>query len=270
MRTCKILHYSLHNDLFQQDLKPDNTSFLQSYFVKFSKMYNAKMRQPKASSIILSVLALGTFLFKIVLNALAGSGHKPFSHSIANVSDTYTLDITPAGWAFSIWGLIYTWNLAYIVYALTTEFRDVPPVLNELFYFVYIVCDIANVAWLYVFTGEFVVASCVILVVNQVLLYALLYVVYVNYSTFKKELEQQHLADAVCMAVLVQNGKYCAKSHQKGRPLFAREPEALVGQILPKSSKKRTCLFLILWRNGVHCSLLLLPAIWCLGPSNPP
>jgi hypothetical protein len=64
------------------------------------------MRQPKASTIILSLLALGSYLFKIVLNALAGLGHDPFSHSVANVSDTFVLDITPASWAFSIWALL--------------------------------------------------------------------------------------------------------------------------------------------------------------------
>jgi hypothetical protein len=177
-------------------------------FQNISKAQSIKMRQPKASTIILSLLALGSYLFKIVLNALAGLGHDPFSHSVANVSDTFVLDITPAGWAFSIWALIYTWNLAYVVYAITTEFRDVPPVLNGLFYLLYIVCDIANVAWLYAFTSESMVSSCVILIGNQVALYALLYVVYVNYSTYQKELEQQHKADAACMAVSVENGEF--------------------------------------------------------------
>jgi hypothetical protein len=186
----------------QQNSSPSN------YFKTFPKLRSIKMRQPKASTIILSLLALGSYLFKIVLNALAGLGHDPFSHSVANVSDTFVLDITPAGWAVAIWPLIYTWNLAYIVYAITTEFRAVPLVLNGLFYLLYIVCDIANVAWLYAFTSESIVSSCVILLGNQVALYALLYVVYVNYSTYQKELEQQHKADAICMAVLVENGEF--------------------------------------------------------------
>ena len=164
------------------------------------------MRQPQASTIILSLLALGSFVIKMVFNALGGAGKFPFSQSIANVSDTFSLDITPAGWAFSIWAVIYIWNFAFVVYALTTECRDVPPVLNGLFYLLYIVCDVLNVAWIYAFTSESIVSSCVILVGNQIALYALLYVVYVNYSTYQKELEQQHKADAICTAVLVENG----------------------------------------------------------------
>ena len=166
------------------------------------------MREPKASTMILSLLALGSFVFKLVLNALAGLGYKPFSQSVGNVSDTFVLDITPAGWAFAIWALIYTWNFAYVVYSITTECRDIPPVLNGLFYLLYIVCDIANVAWLYAFTSESLVPSCVILVANQLALYALLYVVYANYMTYQKELEEQHKADAICMAVLVENGRF--------------------------------------------------------------
>ena len=164
------------------------------------------MRQAKASSIILALLALGSFVLKVIFNALGGIGCYPFSRSVANVSDTFPLDVTPAGWAFSIWGLIYTWNLAYIAYALTTEFRDVPPVINELFYLLYIICDVLNIAWLYAFTSEYIFSSCVILVSNQIALYALMYVVYVNYSAYQKEIEQQHKADAICTAVLVENG----------------------------------------------------------------
>ena len=166
------------------------------------------MRQPKASTITLSLLALGIFAVKVIFNALGGIGCYPFSRSVGNVSDTFPLDVTPAGWAFSIWALIYTWNFAYIVYALTTECRDVPPVLNELFYLLYIVCDVLNVAWLYAFTSEFIFSSCVILVSNQIALYALLYVVYVNYNAYQKQIEQEHKADAICMAVLVENGKF--------------------------------------------------------------
>ena len=164
------------------------------------------MGQLKAGTIILSLLALGSFVFKVIFNALGGIGYYPFSRSVGNVSDTFPLDVTPAGWAFSIWGLIYTWNFAFIVYALTTECRDVPPVLNELFYLLYIVCDVLNIAWLYTFTSEFIFSSCVILVSNQIALYALMYVVYVNYRAYQKEIEQQHEADAICMAVLVENG----------------------------------------------------------------
>ena len=165
------------------------------------------MRGPKASTVTLALLAGFVFLAKIVLNGLAGAGLKPFPNSIANMSDTFPLDITPAGWAFSIWSLIYLWNAAYIIYALTTAFRDVPPVLNELFFLLYILCDLANITWLYTFTSGSVSSSSVVLVVNQVLLYMILYVAYSNYMTYKKDLENNYVVDSYCLQILVHNGK---------------------------------------------------------------
>ena len=36
-------------------------------------------------------------------------GSSIFYNTVGNLSDKYYLDITPAGWAFSIWGVIYIW-----------------------------------------------------------------------------------------------------------------------------------------------------------------
>jgi len=40
----------------------------------------------------------------------------PGGRSVADVSDTYATVVTPAGWAFAIWGLIFAACLAYAVY----------------------------------------------------------------------------------------------------------------------------------------------------------
>lgn len=156
---------------------------------------------------MLAILALSVFVMKVAMNTLAGVGHTPFHQSIKNVSDTFHLDITPAGWAFSVWGFIYILNAAYIVYALTTAFRDVPPVLNALFFLVYIVSDLLNVTWLYAFTSDSVGASCVVLMGNVVSLCVLLIVVYSNYRTYERELEDHYVADAITIKVLVKNGE---------------------------------------------------------------
>lgn len=165
------------------------------------------MMNPKASTFMLATLSLSVFVIKIVLNALAGLGFMPFKQSVANVSDKFDLDITPAGWAFSIWGLIYTWNAAYIVYATTTAFRDIPPTLNALFFLLYVISDLLNVVWLFAFTSESLTDSCVILVANQVSLYLVLYVVYKNYSAYQRELEEKYPTDAWCLRILVENGE---------------------------------------------------------------
>lgn len=47
----------------------------------------------------------------------------PFHSSTGNVSAHYETDITPAGWTFSIWGVIYTWLTLMVIYITTYVFR---------------------------------------------------------------------------------------------------------------------------------------------------
>merc|ERR1711997_1120126 len=61
-----------------------------------------------------------------VFNALAGSGNSTFFNTVTgNISDKYELDTTPAGWTFSIWGIIYFAIAATLVfYAVTIFMRN--------------------------------------------------------------------------------------------------------------------------------------------------
>jgi len=49
------------------------------------------------------------------VNGVGGSGI--FYNTIGGLSDKYYLDVTPAGWAFSIWGVIYLWLGISIVFS---------------------------------------------------------------------------------------------------------------------------------------------------------
>ncbi|XP_048385919.1 uncharacterized protein si:ch211-161h7.5 isoform X4 [Stegostoma tigrinum] len=69
--------------------------------------------------ISLLVLTLVVYIITLVLNALAGRGSQsgPFYQSVGNVSKKYNTELTPAGWTFSIWGVIYTWQAVWLLYA---------------------------------------------------------------------------------------------------------------------------------------------------------
>jgi hypothetical protein len=41
-------------------------------------------------------------------------------------SDKYYLEVTPAGWTFSIWGFIYAWQAAWVLYSIINIFRKTP------------------------------------------------------------------------------------------------------------------------------------------------
>ena len=46
-----------------------------------------------------------------------------FKNNTGDISDKFYLNITPASWTFSIWGFIFTWQLLWIIYTLSTICR---------------------------------------------------------------------------------------------------------------------------------------------------
>lgn len=67
----------------------------------------------RAAAVVLAALAQ-------VVASPVGSA-LPGARSVAQVSDSYTTVVTPAGWAFAIWGLIFAACLAYAVYQALPE-----------------------------------------------------------------------------------------------------------------------------------------------------
>ena len=109
-----------------------------------------------------------------------------------DVSDRYQNLFTPAGYAFSIWGLIYVGLLGFVMYGLTVSFNkrstDAGFVAQIGWWFIF--SCMANcfwiVAWLYDYTGLSVL-------IMMILLVALLRIVIatnakMERSTFKKSL----------------------------------------------------------------------------------
>ncbi len=93
------------------------------------------------------------------------------------VSDKYYTSITPAGYAFSIWGLIYLGLIAFSIYqALPSKaerFRNLRSI--------YILSCVANCAWIYLFHFEMMTASLGVMFV------LLLSLVFINLSARNSE-----------------------------------------------------------------------------------
>jgi hypothetical protein len=172
--------------------------------VKYSKY---KMSKASGANIACGILALLAFVVKLVLNYLGGCGKDPFPRSNKNVSDIFYLEITPAGWAFSIWGLIYTLNGGYIIYALSTLFRDFPAVFTSKFFLACVVSDAFNMAWLFTFAYLEIGWSCGAIIAYALGLYAVFGVVSYNYESHKKELQTRFSKDVWVIQILTQNGK---------------------------------------------------------------
>ena len=72
--------------------------------------------------ILLTVL---TFVITAAFNALAGSGAvagegNVFESTVGDISDVYQLYITPAGFTFTIWSIIYLWiAFSLLIFVIT-------------------------------------------------------------------------------------------------------------------------------------------------------
>ncbi|MBA3770315.1 MAG: tryptophan-rich sensory protein, partial [Blastocatellia bacterium] len=91
-----------------------------------------------------AVLVLVATAAVIIFNALAASG-RLFGVDTGDVSNRYPTVITPAGYAFSIWSLIYLGLVAFSIYQLLpvqlAKFRGVRTM--------YLLSCVFNCAWLF-------------------------------------------------------------------------------------------------------------------------
>jgi hypothetical protein len=88
------------------------------------------------------ILAVGTVFMNILANALPLNGQ-----NTGEISDRFRVLFVPAGYVFSIWGLIYIGLLAYAIYQALPAQRSNPRLarVDPLF----VVASVANVAWLF-------------------------------------------------------------------------------------------------------------------------
>ena len=98
------------------------------------------------------ILVLAATVGMIVFNYLAATGILGGVET-GVISDRYPTFITPAGYAFAIWSLIYAGCLAFSIYQILPANRDRFRALRR----VYIISCVANCAWLYFWSREMMV-----------------------------------------------------------------------------------------------------------------
>ena len=107
---------------------------------------------------LLKFSALGAYLIMITVNALAMI--LPIAgRQTGEISDNYPNLFAPAGYAFSIWGLIYTLLAIYIIYQLKQKKSDLLPRINSLF----IINAILNAAWLFAWHYDYIGLSVLLM-----------------------------------------------------------------------------------------------------------
>ncbi|MEM3357046.1 MAG: tryptophan-rich sensory protein, partial [Candidatus Bathyarchaeia archaeon] len=101
------------------------------------------------------------FLLTLIVNSLAGSTTIIGGKNTAQISDANPTLITPAGYVFSIWGIIYILLGVFVIFqALPSEKgKDYQKRIGWLF----ILSSLLNVAWLFLWQFEQLIPSIVLM-----------------------------------------------------------------------------------------------------------
>ncbi|XP_056669904.1 uncharacterized protein LOC103102780 [Monodelphis domestica] len=168
------------------------------------------------AKIFLISLSMATFVVMVVLNGGAGSGAFKgiFQRTVGNISNKYNTDLTPAGWTFLIWNVIYLWQLAWLGYALSGICRRnelgwfyvKPDVLPTPFYLVWILNNILNVGWLFLWDNECLSPALLVLTMLTGSNYMILFLACRGLYSHRTWLQSHHRMDLWLFCILVQNG----------------------------------------------------------------
>jgi hypothetical protein len=124
---------------------------------------------------LLQVLNGIAFVSVIVVNYLSNTGILN-NTTIGEVSDGLNTLFTPAGYAFSIWGIIYLLLLGFAIYqgrSLFVKVRDDSFVEKIGFWFV--ISCIANSAWVFFWIYEYTGWSCVFIFILLISLFKIVW-----------------------------------------------------------------------------------------------
>jgi hypothetical protein len=106
----------------------------------------------------LQVGNIAAFIVAIAINALANTTIIG-GNTTAQISNMYPTLITPAGYVFAIWGLIYTLLAAFVVYQALPSQRN-KEFQTQISGFFILSC-VFNVVWIFLWGSNLVVASLV-------------------------------------------------------------------------------------------------------------
>ena len=111
----------------------------------------------------LSLLNFFTFALVLTVNALANI--LPINGlTTGDVSDNYINLFTPAGFTFSIWGLIYTLLGIFVIYQLLLSFKEKNTQIVEKLGYCFIVSNILNSLWIYTWHNLMISINLIIMI----------------------------------------------------------------------------------------------------------
>ena len=112
-------------------------------------------------SVLLKYSNIIAFVLTLLVNGLAGSTTIIGGKNTAQISDANPTLITPAGYVFSIWGVIY------ILLGIFVVFQALPSERGKEFQkragWLFGLSSVANIVWLFLWQFEYLSLSCVVM-----------------------------------------------------------------------------------------------------------
>ncbi|CAK6972891.1 uncharacterized protein LOC121888488 [Scomber scombrus] len=160
------------------------------------------------------VLSLLFFIITVVFNALAGPGIYPFLYSTGNISDEFTTQITPSGWTFSIWSVIYAFLASVLAYVLSGLYRKnaygyvycSPAILPHGFFLTWCLNMGFNIGWLFLWDRRLMPAALAFLILIAFTNYVMIFFSCNGLHVYGAWLNKYHKVDLWLLRVLIQNG----------------------------------------------------------------
>ncbi|RPJ20971.1 MAG: tryptophan-rich sensory protein [Planctomycetaceae bacterium] len=112
------------------------------------------------------VAAIVMIAANVLANALPLNGQ-----TTGSISDSFPVYFVPAGYVFSIWGLIYLGVITYVVYQLLPSQRSNP--LHRRIGYLFVAGSAANVAWIFLWHYEQFILTLVAMLILLVSLTAI-------------------------------------------------------------------------------------------------
>ncbi|KAM5157349.1 uncharacterized protein ACMZJ9_008675 [Mantella aurantiaca] len=173
------------------------------------------MRAHDILLVTLICLSVVSFICTVVFNATSAMAQNGlFLTTASNISAKYPLDVTPAGWTFSIWSVIYIWNGLWIVYVISTLFRRnkygrvyaKPTVHPPEFFALWILNNLINIAWLFLWDRELLIFSNIFLALIAITCFLMLHISYRKCYRSGAWMLQHQRFDLWCIRILIHNG----------------------------------------------------------------
>uniref|UniRef100_UPI0037E8AA0B uncharacterized protein n=1 Tax=Semicossyphus pulcher TaxID=241346 RepID=UPI0037E8AA0B len=171
----------------------------------------AKHNPQRLAAIVIFVVG---FAISLVFNGLSVVGLGPYETTTANVSAVFDTQITPSGWTFNIWSIIYVWLTAMVIYIVAGLCRKngygyvycSPSVLPYGFFTNWCVNLCFNISWLIVWDRGDMLVALVLLIMVIITNYLMIFFICHGLHFYGAWLKKYHNADLWCYRVIVQNG----------------------------------------------------------------